>query len=224
MCIAGGHRVDRAGTGAGRAGCARPLVALRRQPVEPPTATSVRRWATKPSASRSTRPCAGRSTASTCSSTAPRHGGQGQHAGRRSTPACPWSSAPRDSRRRTSTTVDARRPSSVRSRVVSFGELLADCGRCSQAAALLAARHLPQWEVIDYASADEARRSQRDRARAGRATRRGPRRRSSDTRSRTSTALRRHAARTSAARRSIRCASRASSCPPKWSSACPTSA
>ena len=41
----------------------------------------------------------------------------------------------------------------------------------AQAAALLAARHLPHWEVIDYATASKAGRPERDVARAGRAAR-----------------------------------------------------
>ena len=106
--------------------------------------------------------------------------------------------------------------------VVASGNFSLTAAMC-QAAALLAARHLPQWEVIDYASAanptfpagplvswpsDWARSAGRRLA----------------IRSKSSTGLRRPAARTSRARRSTPCASRASSCPPRWSSACPTSA
>ena len=93
----------------------------------------------------------------------------------------------------------------------------------AQAAALLAARHLPQWEVIDYASATKpdvpsgTARELAERLGAVRTPR-------SATRSPTSTARRRRGERRSAARRSTPCACRASSCRPRSSSACPTSA
>ena len=90
--------------------------------------------------------------------------------------------------------------------VVASGNFSLTAAMC-QAGALLAARHLPQWEVIDYASAS--------------GTSGGP---SSATRSRTFTAPGRRAVRPLPARRSTPCAFRASSCPPRWSSACPTSA
>ena len=107
--------------------------------------------------------------------------------------------------------------------VVASGNFSLTAAMC-QAAALLAARHLPQWEVIDYASATKPDVPSGTAARARRAPRGGPRGPSSATRSRTSTGPGRRAAPPSPARRSTPCACRASSCPPRWSSACPTSA
>ena len=106
--------------------------------------------------------------------------------------------------------------------VVASGNFSLTAAMC-QAAALLAARHLPQW------------RSSTTRVPASPTSPAGPlvswrndsaksAGRRSATRSKTSTAHRRRAARASPARRSIRYASRALSYPPKWSSACPTSA
>ena len=106
--------------------------------------------------------------------------------------------------------------------VVASGNFSLTAAMC-QAGALLAARHLPQWEVIDYASSTKPDvPSGTARELAERLARSAAR--SSDTPSRTSTALARHAARRSVAPRSTPCGSPASSSPPRWSSACRTSA
>ena len=92
----------------------------------------------------------------------------------------------------------------------------------AQAAALLAARHLPHWEVIDYASAAKAdvpsgtARELAERLAAVRA----PAAARADGRP----ARPRRAARRSRAPRSTRCGCPASSSRPRSSSACPTSA
>src|SRR3954452_22942410 len=92
----------------------------------------------------------------------------------------------------------------------------------AQAAALLAARHLPQWEILDYASAGKPESRPGPRASSPSASARSAGRRAG-IRSRRSTALRRRAARRSPGRRSIRCASRASSSRPRSCSGCRTS-
>ena len=106
--------------------------------------------------------------------------------------------------------------------VVASGNFSLTAAMC-QAGALLAARHLPQWEVIDYASAtkpDVPSGTSRELAeRLGQVRTpevgcpieelHGPRR---------------PAAPASAARRSTRSGCRASSCRPRSSSGCPTSA
>ena len=90
----------------------------------------------------------------------------------------------------------------------------------AKAAALLAARYLPSWEIIDYASAGKAdapsgtARELAETLGAGR---------QASGRSRTRTAQPRRAGPTSPARRSTRCGCRASSSRPRWSSACRTS-
>jgi 4-hydroxy-tetrahydrodipicolinate reductase len=92
----------------------------------------------------------------------------------------------------------------------------------AQAAALLAARHLPQWEVIDYASAtkpDVPSGTARELAERLGAVRRPE----IGHRSPSSSARPRPAARRCPAPRSTPSACRASSCPPRSSSGCPTS-
>ena len=106
--------------------------------------------------------------------------------------------------------------------VVASGNFSLTAAMC-QAAALLAARHLPQWEVIDYASAtkpDVPSGTARELAeRLGEV-----RRPELGYRSRISTGRGRRGARRSAVPRSTPFASRASSCPPRSSSGFPTSA
>ena len=106
--------------------------------------------------------------------------------------------------------------------VVASGNFSLTAAMC-QAAALLAARHLPQWEVIDYASATKPtfRAGRHASSRSASARFAAPR---WGTRSRSSTGHRRHAAPPSAVPRCIRCACRASSSPPRSFSAYPTSA
>ena len=173
------------------------------------------------SASRSSAAWPRRSTASTSSSTTRRRRRSRRTSWRRSTPA--WRVVIGSS----GLTADdfAEIDAAARERsvgVVASGNFSLTAAMC-QAGALLAARHLPQWEVIDYASAtkpDVPSGTARELAeRLGEVRRPG-----SATRSRTSTAPGRRAAPPSAARRSTPCAFRASSCRPRWSSACPTSA
>ena len=106
--------------------------------------------------------------------------------------------------------------------VVAAGNFSLTAAMC-QAAALLAARHLPQWEVIDYAGATKPD--------VPSGTARELAERLGDVHPplpgypiEASTARTRRAARTSTARRSTRYGFRASSCRPRSSSGCPTSA
>ena len=92
----------------------------------------------------------------------------------------------------------------------------------AQAAALLAARHLPVVGGHRLRERGQARRAERHRARARRAARPGARAESSaveDTRGRAGGAR----GRRSAGRRSTRCGCRASPCRPRSCSGCPTS-
>ena len=106
--------------------------------------------------------------------------------------------------------------------VVASGNFSLTAAMC-QAAALLAARHLPQWEILDYASAakpDVPSGTSRELAERMADVRR-PVTASPST---SSSARARRAEPASRARGSTRSACRASSCRPRWSSACPTSA
>jgi 4-hydroxy-tetrahydrodipicolinate reductase len=105
--------------------------------------------------------------------------------------------------------------------VVAAGNFSLTAAVC-QAAALLAARHLPHWEVIDYTSATKPDFRAARRENLPIAWERSGRRRSA-IRSPSSTGHRKPGARRSAAPKSIRSASRASWSPPRSYSACPTS-
>ena len=104
--------------------------------------------------------------------------------------------------------------------VVASGNFSLTAAMC-QAAALLAARHLPQWEVIDYASATKPDVPSRDGPRARRAPRRGSPAGARLPDRGSPRAAGRHEGPRSAAPRSTPFASRASSCPPRSSSALP---